>query len=179
MKKKIVLIAGLKGSGKTYTADKIVSIASKKVEVQKFSFATPLKKSCNALIEETFGEEYLKPEYKEFVRPIYQTIGNRARIISDRFWVDKVVEKIKQSNCDVAIIDDVRFPNEFDIAKGLTGVEVLKIRVVRKSSIKGEDNDASETAMNDIPDSEFDLIVGDSIYKEEIFKKLYSFVSYE
>ena len=159
MNKKIILISGKKGAGKTTSSKAIIERFGRDVKIEMFSFAKPLKESCNALIETTFGKEYTKPEHKELVRSVYQAVGIIGRNISDRYWVDKVMTEIMLSDCDVAIIDDTRFPNEFDITKGVDGYDLLKIRLTRKSDIDNGDTDPTEIAMDNVPDSEFDMVV--------------------
>ena len=76
-----------------------------------------------------------------------------------------------KSNCDVAIIDDVRFPNEFAIVDGYANIDLMKIRLTRPSLIPSGDTDESETSMDNIPDSEYDLVVYDVSKSMDIIKK--------
>ena len=159
MNKKIILISGKKGSGKTTASQEIIKVAGDSLDIQIFSFAKPLKETSNALIESTFGKEYTNNIWKELVRPIYQAVGVVGRSIDKRYWVNKTLSNIMDSNCDVAIIDDVRFPNEFDITKDIEGYDVLKIRITRPSDIDDEDEDESETSMDKVTDDKFDMVV--------------------
>ena len=169
MNKKIILLVGKKGSGKTTNANMIKDSLDKKVEI--FSFAKGLKEDTNVLIKNSLGEEFLKPEHKEFVRPLYQVLGNLGRKISDRFWLDKVLNQILKSDCEVAIIDDVRFVNEFAIVDGVPGVGLMKIKLTRESEIPGTDTDISETSMDGVKDSEYDLVVWDVSKSIKVIEK--------
>ena len=158
--KKIILISGKKGSGKTYTANKIADMLNEKPMGHHIvSFATALKESSNELIEKTFGKEYLNAEHKEEVRSIYQAVGNVGRNISKEFWVGKAIEHIKKLKDRVFIIDDARFQNEMELDQYTSGVEVLRCRVTRASEITGEDNDESETGLDHLDNDYFDIII--------------------
>ena len=176
MNKKIILISGKKGAGKSTASKAIIKEFGRTMDIEMFSLAKPLKESCNALIESTFGREYLKPEYKEFVRSIYQSVGITGRQISDNYWVEKVMTEIVISDCDVAIIDDVRFPNEFDMTKGLEGYDMLKIRLTRQSDIDNNDTNETETAMDSVPDSMFDLVVYNMTTEESTLEQVKTFI---
>ena len=181
---KLILISGKKGVGKSFTANSIVeqhytegkqNDPKTDFHIGIYSFAKQLKKRSNDLIEYLFSKKFLKPENKEIVRPIYQAVGLVGRKIDPEFWVDLTIKEAIREFDEVMIIDDVRFPNELDI-KHEKITSILKIRITRESAIKGEDNDPSETAMNNVPDSAFDIVVDEFKAGADEYLKLMNFI---
>jgi hypothetical protein len=58
-------------------------------------------------------------------------------------WINSTIKKIQREQSELAIIADVRFPNEADVIKDVNGV------VVRLTRHKLEDNHSSEIALDD------------------------------
>lgn len=173
-KKLVILISGKKGSGKSYMANEIKakeimgkSLTSKKI----ISFAAPLKINVNDYIEKQFGKEYVTDaSKKEIIRPFYQAAGTVARSININYWIDLAKETIKKSTEDIFIIDDVRFENELN---AFNDYDVIKIKSTRVSSISGTDNDSSETGLDHVPNSEYDLLIDNIDNKNQLAKILY------
>ena len=173
-KKLVILISGKKGSGKSYMANEIKakeimgkSLTSKKI----ISFAAPLKINVNDYIEKQFGKEYVTDaSKKEIIRPFYQAAGTVARSININYWVDLARETISKSKANVFIFHDVRFVNE---QNSFPEYDVIKIKSIRKSSIAGIDNDSSETGLDHVPNSEYDLLIDDINDKNQLAKILY------
>jgi len=93
-------------------------------------------------------------------RTLLQTYGTNImrKRVSDSYWVDKLKENINNSDADVIIITDVRFPNEID-AFSSSEYDVYKIRIERyieRESI--ENQHESETALDDYDKWDYKVI---------------------
>lgn len=106
--------------------------------IKLYSFARALKEYCRdnhdtllprwQLANQTKGV----PEQKD--DPIYgytrilQWYGTLARETNENVWVEKVAAQIESDNPDIAIVTDVRFPNEAAFVKEKGGYTVECIR---------------------------------------------------
>ncbi|MCK9440273.1 MAG: hypothetical protein M0Q13_02475 [Methanothrix sp.] len=104
------MINGKARSGKDTIADYIVN----KTGAKKLWFAKPLKDMCIKYFGLTYDECY---DHKtEFSRRVLQAVGQMFREeFGKNFWVDKVVEQLKDSINDGNkhfIISDCRYRNE-------------------------------------------------------------------
>lgn len=154
MKKTIIVIAGSKGTGKSYLSNLIVN---KFEQAEVFPFAKPIKDVTQALIN-TFKDKELSKSYEEnknAYRPILQAIGETFRNAYDKdFWVKENFRKIKYAfsveeklATNVAIIDDIRYLNEFELVEKFAkdnNYKLIKIRVERPSIYNDIDNHPSE-----------------------------------
>lgn len=88
------------------------------------------------------------------VRQVMQLFGtNVCRGIYDRCWIDGLLTDIADSNTALAIVDDCRFANE---VKMLKEAGAICIKLARNPF---EDSHASETSLDSVPDSDFDLVI--------------------
>lgn len=129
---KVIGITGKKYTGKTTYANAIVTaLGTKRVTVEKYSFAKPLKEICHILFGGTEANWYgdFKTERLEnwhgvaavapgTPRAIMQFVGTelfRDHVHQD-FWLlvarAYIADIEKEMQCDVLVIDDVRFDNE-------------------------------------------------------------------
>lgn len=179
-KPNIIMISGKKGTGKSQLSGSIyrhmtVSNLDPKKSLSNFfdvyskykvdSFAKPIKWAILELEEHT-GVEV--EEYKESVyRKIMQVIGQQFRNHDKDIWIKSLIGRVDNTDPgDVTIIDDCRFINELKAFDDLDKFNVIKIRMATKSVYDGNDNDISETELDDLDDSEFDFIVRDWNYDE-------------
>tara|TARA_R110002110_G_scaffold198675_5_gene409143 strand:- start:29605 stop:30441 length:837 start_codon:yes stop_codon:yes gene_type:complete len=89
-------------------------------------------------------------------REVMQYVGTEMfRKMYGNVWVDSTIRKIKQDNPTMAIVCDIRFPNEVE------GVQQVGGKVLRllRDPYQGEDQHASETALDDYPPEKFDWVV--------------------
>jgi hypothetical protein len=86
------------------------------------------------------------------------------RSVNQNYWVDKALKRIKEENPQIALITDVRFPNEFQCIKDLGEV----VRIDRPSLPPlTKDAHISERALADVPDEEWSrVIVNDGTLEE-------------
>ena len=136
--------------------------------VKAFSFADPLKllaihlfglteqqcygsgedKDTKTPVKTKFMRKLLNKDLgdKKFLtaREFLQLFGTDVcRAIKSDIWTNSCLPRIKDSNTELAIISDCRFPNEVDAIKSVGG------KVIRLTRCPHEDNHASETALTD------------------------------
>lgn len=117
----IVGLSGLQGAGKSYLASKIKKeIGSMGLNCIHISLAEPIYQFCKIIL----GKEVCKNEiYKIGIndplelsgRKILQYLGTEiGRNFHDEIWIWMAKNKIESAlpNGGIAIVDDVRFPNE-------------------------------------------------------------------
>lgn len=113
--KKLIAFTGFARSGKgsfSNSFEKQLKFAAPNLNVQQFSFAESLRQELAVFIQENFGIDVFTEDTKEkeIIRPILISYGNAKRKISNnKYWIEKLEKKIVRSNCDVAIINDLRF----------------------------------------------------------------------
>ena len=93
------------------------------------------------------------------------------RAANPSYWVDRVATRIAEEKPDIALLSDVRFPNEMSWAK--TYGEVVRID---RPSVKSPNAHVSEEALSSIPDDCWDDIITNDGSLEEFRKRvLFSF----
>lgn len=106
---------------------------------EKMSFAAPLREILNVLLTRLgyngeMIDRFLHGDLKEFTIPelgnrspryLMQTLGTEwgRYLVSETIWVDVMRARIRHAFSPV-VIDDVRFPNEFDMIRSLGGLMV-------------------------------------------------------
>lgn len=106
-------------------------------------------------------------------RQFLQEFGNRiCRAIHDGCWIDATFRDIENDQSNINIIGDLRYKNEFRAAQNF-GAKTVRLKLDRGDG----DTHASETDLDDVPDSEFDFVIDNSqmnIYQknDEILKVL-------
>lgn len=145
----VIGISGKMGSGKTTLANALKEHFGE--QAVKLKFADPLYGATTAV------QQYLNiPVEKD--RVLLQTIGYHYREkFGKDFWAKRVVEDINLINYNgnfIIIIDDLRFPEEFD---ALNKMGALLIRLESPRDIRAErvgsglflnESHASETALD-------------------------------
>ncbi len=166
--KKLILINGLKRSGKDYTAELIEEIIG---DIGIVSFAEPMKK----IISETFNisleqlEDYKNDElgiYTEFdtetgsdfleisnFRKILQRFGTEAmkKQFGNNVWAELGIRKATEKNNDIVVLPDFRFVSEYEEAASQAsffGFSVSTIHIFNKD-LPPADLHASERDLSD------------------------------
>lgn len=164
----IIAFAGKKQSGKTTSAEFVVSLYPN-LRSCIYNFADPLKKNiCMDILgltyDQCYGSDIQKNELvncywqkqQMTAREVMQFVGTDIfRNIQTNVWANATINKIHKDNLDLAIIADCRFPNEVSAIKQAGGC-VIKLNRNPYSS-----NHASEIAL-DAPGydhSIFDLVI--------------------
>jgi hypothetical protein len=131
MQTKIIALAGRAGSGKS-TCAKFLKESAGAVE---FSIADPLKRLAQAVMdfsdEQLWGtqaeKEAIDPRYGMSARQFLIKLGDNARkILGDRVWIDGCLRAIGESGAKLAVVSDVRYPNEAEVF-ALAGATVLRL----------------------------------------------------
>ena len=153
--------------------------------IQRFSFADQLKAACSNifgidpmlyLTDEGKNSEthikwddfsgFLKADIRKklkdenklqgnmTVRQLLQYFGTDVcRKIDDDCWVRSTWNAISNCDTELVVIDDCRFPNEFYYSKSQGAKTIRLKRDIKHSTV------ISEIAMDDVPDSEYDLVI--------------------
>jgi hypothetical protein len=130
MKRIIIGFCGYAGAGKDTAAAAIKRAANVSGVAQRFSFADPMRAMLAALgvSHEHMTDRALKeqpvPGLGRSYRQLAQTLGTEwGRVChGEDFWVKALAARIDRSPCDLALIPDVRFPNEAAWLKSIGGV---------------------------------------------------------
>ena len=151
----IIGLAGKKRSGKTTAANHLLKLASEHgLQPIRIGFADTIK----AEVAKIFGP--CTDENKATIRPVYQAVGEAMKALhGEHVWVKRLQESwnhYRNHGFNVLIIDDVRFPYEADIIKGMGG---HVWRITRPETDNHGDNHISESSV--------DSIVGDHVYTNE------------
>ena len=127
MQKYIIGISGKIGTGKTTLAGHLqVLLARELFVVEHFSFGGALKREVSRVFGASLVDLYSQEgkaksctfeidglERTMTLRQLLQWYGTEyTRAQCPHYWVDRLSEEIAQSDCRVAIIDDVRFEDE-------------------------------------------------------------------
>ena len=180
-KPKIILLNGLKRSGKDYSADILLNLLPNS---KKMAFADNMK----TIIKETFGITYEELDYWKNNRPkiilpnsslidfreILQRFGTEAMkpIFGDNIWARLVVEEILKTNAEYIIISDFRFLIEYEEMKKY--FDVVTLHILDKNNIDLKDKHSSENELNNF---EFDYIIDNTKKDPDILKDyLQSFI---
>lgn len=120
MKKTIILLSGKAGVGKDTFAEMLGGAW------ERISFADAVKEECSTLAD-LHMDFFHKRELKDspvFIGGKLQTprdlcisVGGYYRGIDPKYWTNKAVEKIRNSNSNYIVITDWRFPNELEAIK--------------------------------------------------------------
>lgn len=156
MKKIVIGITGLKGSGKDTAAAALIETG----EFKSIKFADALKDMLRSLLSFTYDhstvERYVEGDLKETPCPALQgktpryamqTLGTEwgRNMIADSLWVDTTIGRIKKCTGHV-VVTDLRFENEFDALKAI-GAHTIRI----DRGLTNVDLHPSETYITQMP----------------------------
>jgi hypothetical protein len=127
--------------------------------VRNFAFGDALKEDvwhmyCPILEKyDITRETFFSDEFKTTMRPLLQSHGVFMREMDPDYWVDILVNNVKkwesQNLRNIAIITDVRFPNEARAVRNMGG---FLIKVNRDLSDNSGDEHISEHALDNWDD---------------------------
>lgn len=159
MSEKLVIgICGRAGAGKDSLASYIQNhFSDRKVHIN--GFATAIKEMMSKLFlvpEDCFYDRKLKetpmPQlYEKTPREICQWFGTDVirRDIDKRFWVNRLCSLIESTDCDIFVVPDVRFYNEYVDLRTRFKAKILYIDADRRLSVQS-DSHVSELEHNQI-----------------------------
>lgn len=89
-------------------------------------------------------------------RKLMQTLGTEwGRNINEDLWVSRTLAQAR--TIPRVIISDVRFPNELQALQGIGALTVKIVRNIDRSGV--EHAHISETALDDVPNSMYDIVI--------------------
>lgn len=144
--------------------------------VKLYHFADPLKKMCVELFgltpQQVYGTDEDKnseTDYDMTSREFLQYFGTDVmRKIKDDVWVQYTINTIKQEGPLIAIIPDVRFPNEVSQIKKAGGTV---IRLTR--DVFNDDHSCEKALDKDVFDwSEFDYVIENESTVSDLLTKI-------
>jgi dephospho-CoA kinase len=172
--KKVILIAGGQGAGKTTLADHLASVLPNST---RLSFADPMRALVKGLMDAVAVIDLDLPNPD--LRTLYQLIGTEwGRNIDDLLWVKHAQKKAQQSSYNYVIIDDTRFRNEFDAFPDAIRIRLECPAEIRQKRAKywGNPDHLSETDLNSYHDK-YDAIFDSSGDMIESHTKIKSWLS--
>lgn len=113
--KKLIAFTGFARSGKgcfCSAAEDKIDFFYPNLKVEQFSFAKELRLELESFLLEKLGISAFTedPEEKELIRPYLLAHGNaRRKTSNNQYWIKKLEQQIFHSDCDVAVITDLRF----------------------------------------------------------------------
>jgi hypothetical protein len=114
------------------------------------------KDMCSLLPARTVGEIKKAGKYDEYMsaREFLQYFGtNVCRKLYDKCWVQSCFNRIEAEAPKMAVISDARFENEVRFARK------QKAKVIKLTRDIYQDSHASETGLDKLADSNYDLII--------------------
>lgn len=189
-KQVIALYSPAPQSGKSTVAHILYHIISKTRPTCILAFASPIKAMTNALLKEMgYDNALIRDKHylgdlkeapltlfdgKTTARRIMQTLGTEwgREVISERIWIDILINKIILSPARTIIIDDMRFFNEKLALESLdyANIDVFCYKVIRPSIVY-EATHASEGGLDNVP---FDGVINNAgnieMLEEEVKK---------
>jgi transcriptional regulator with XRE-family HTH domain len=115
----------------------------------------------NSVLIEKFSEVWLSDEHKAKFRKLLQFYGTEyRRKDDDNYWVRKLADNIEKEKPQIALLSDMRFPNEFKYVKDHNG---FTVRVERDGLPPS--THASETALEGETDWDY-VMLNDSTLED-------------
>ena len=132
----IIMLSGKAGAGKD-TAYKLINEI---IPATRFAFADTLKDFAKQLGWD--GKKDIKG------RKLLQNLGNTVRDYDEDTWANIVVNKIKEEKPKLAVITDLRFPNEIKVVKSKFS-DVITVNITgREYNLGMNGSDISEHALD-------------------------------
>jgi GTPase SAR1 family protein len=169
--KRVVMISGLQGSGKTTTANRLTqSLWAEGHKAVRFKFADMLYQMHDAVraILKRSGLDDLKGVDGQLLQVLGTEWGRNTR--GHDLWVRATRAAVFDYwflNPDgVVVIDDCRFENEYKAFLGEEGVSVVQVRLIaprdtrklRAEKWRGDERHPSETGLEGLGDEWFDVV---------------------
>ena len=111
--KTVVGISGFARSGKDHFCNLLIQeLHARGYDAKRFALADRLKNSINPFFKSEFDIDIwdCEEEEKEFVRPLLVAYGKAWRLkTSGRYWTNLLESDISKSDCEVAIVTDIRY----------------------------------------------------------------------
>ncbi|MFC4236181.1 hypothetical protein ACFOY8_13275 [Thalassospira xianhensis] len=178
---RLIGVHGKKRAGKGSTSDYLVSQHGYVL----IKFADPLKDMIRVLfryfsLDEETIERLIEGDLKEVPQEILRGSTSRLamqklgtewrRMISERLWIDIARSRIEKHLAEGknVVVDDVRFPDEFDLVKEVGGVTCRVYRDTADEAAKS-DTHASEKGL---PSEDFDVTLDNNGTFEQLYAQI-------
>lgn len=177
-KRTILLISGYIGSGK----DTIANYLVKNNGWYRIGIADTLKdyisKIYNIDRKLLDTQEGKKTIYKDNItyRDLLINVGCSHREQDEDFWINKVIDIIKNKDLNKIVIPDLRFINEYIKIKNTfenNGYNIYTLRVIRPNNCYEKINDISETSMDNF---KFDYIINNDNSLDILYENIKSII---
>lgn len=173
-KGKLIGIVGFKGSGKTTIT---AAAIDKLTGFHQIKFSTPIANMLLALgvperfiYEKKFWDIPIAELGEKTVRHAFQTLGTEwgRNLITENLWTEITVRKVEElrNAGGHVIVEDVRFPSEFD---RLAELGATFIGIERKGLVSN-DSHTSESHISSLLMKCGDIIHNDGTFSEAVFK---------
>lgn len=160
----VLAIMGKAGSGKDTAAYYLSKLLPNKV--QRYAFANKLKQVASMMGWD--GKKDTKG------RKLLQDLGTIGREYIKDIWVDYVIVQILLDSPKIAVITDVRYPNEIYRLENFFN-KVYTIRVIgRQYDLGLNGQHSSENSLNDFLE---DITLDNSGTKEELQERIKSLIT--
>lgn len=154
--KTVIAVSGYARAGKDTFADAIVRITGSQKSIEIFKFAEPLRMATKCAFD-YLGLD-ISPwteleEEKKKLRPLFITLGEYARSRDKDIFAKLAAYKIDlslKSDCDIAIITDLRYSNENKILNELCkskGYRYHRVHIVRVGNKPAGDVEEQSVAL--------------------------------
>ena len=166
--------------GKDTAALAMINAAPLELQIRQYGFADALKKEVWLACSRSGGQWNLIAHYKEAglmpewvvcedpkPRTLLQWWGEWRRSQNPNYWVDRLRRTLEAHRPDVALITDVRHPNEIAFVKEYSGFNVKVTRTTR-ADIEVSEAHISERALSDFNGWDFYL---EAAYRQELEQK--------
>lgn len=170
----LIGITGKLESGKSTLASMIVKKAT--IECKRYAFASALKNMCTDYfgfkwvdLYTVEGKKTIHPLWGITTREFMQRLGQGLRDgIAPDVWVKVLETQLlrEQETFGLAIIDDVRMPNEVEMVHRLGGI---MIRVTRPNHISESTGIQNHPSEQDLSDDIIDFDIVNNSTKEDLF----------
>lgn len=178
--KTIILMSGKKNAGKDTVAKEIAKLTKNKY-VGMMHFAEPIKhiiaKTLGITLEDielmknqgnwehTINLEWKRPDgeggfndvgHNTDMRTILQRFGTEGMksVFGEDVWVDLMIKNVEESDDNVILIPDWRFPNEY-YKMYAENIDIIKGRIESPN----QDNTQSHSSENSLDDIDIDYVI--------------------
>jgi hypothetical protein len=166
----IIGIHGKARSGKTTAANYLIEHHG----FMRLSFGDALKEAANLIFNIPMAELY-SDKKSEFTRDVLQKLGTDCcRALDPDVWVKAMGRKLhdlaKYKPESKIVVDDIRFPNEFELLKEYWfKATVIKVkRNIDELSTDTQKAHLSETALDGVSDSMYSAVYANTGSLEEL-----------
>lgn len=157
---KIIGISGKKYAGKDTLCNGITATLSD-VRITRIGFADALKDEVCAACGVT--REYMEKN-KALFRPILQWWGTefRRNVHGENYWIDRLhdrVQEAEKAGCQVVIITDVRFQNEYDYVAQTPRSVLLRVNSNRTAPLTDKPDTLQHTSETALDTAKFEYVL--------------------